>query len=183
MRISQSQDFLIGRYRVGGTIFDAIIFGHYEGKRLMYAARTRNGFTPAVRATLMRKFQGLETGECLFANLPESKGGRWSEGLTAEKMKECRWLKPYWSGSSNFWNGRPMITCDTRGSSHYVKARNLAVLGEEVRIDPARKPHAAQVSGQHVQNYTEESVITPSIDYSVRDFYGNAVSRTCDLSE
>jgi ATP-dependent DNA ligase len=27
-------------------------------------------------------------------NLPEKKGGRWGQGLTAEKMKECVWLKP-----------------------------------------------------------------------------------------
>ena len=28
--------------------FDALIFGYYEGDRLLYAARTRNGFTPAL---------------------------------------------------------------------------------------------------------------------------------------
>jgi len=27
-------------------------------------------------------------------NLPESKSGRWGQGLTAEKMKDCHWLKP-----------------------------------------------------------------------------------------
>ena len=27
-------------------------------------------------------------------NLPDAKSGRWGEGLTKEKMKECRWLKP-----------------------------------------------------------------------------------------
>jgi bifunctional non-homologous end joining protein LigD len=27
-------------------------------------------------------------------NLPESKRGRWGEGLTAEDMDKCRWLKP-----------------------------------------------------------------------------------------
>jgi ATP-dependent DNA ligase len=30
----------------------------------------------------------------LHVNLPEAKSGRWGQGLTAEKMKECRWLKP-----------------------------------------------------------------------------------------
>ena len=30
----------------------------------------------------------------LFRNLPESGKGRWGEGLTAEDMKRCRWLKP-----------------------------------------------------------------------------------------
>jgi ATP-dependent DNA ligase len=31
---------------------------------------------------------------CPFANLPEAKSGRWGVGLTAEKMTDCRWLKP-----------------------------------------------------------------------------------------
>ena len=61
--------------------FDALIFGYYEGDRLMYAARTRNGFTPAVRAQLFKKFRALEIKTCPFANLPEPKGGRWGAGL------------------------------------------------------------------------------------------------------
>jgi bifunctional non-homologous end joining protein LigD len=102
MRVNHRQDFVLGGYTVGGNTFDAIIFGYYEGKRLMYAARTRNGFTPALRVALMKRFQGMETTECPFANLPESKAGRWSEGLTAEKMKECRWLKPLLLGEFEF---------------------------------------------------------------------------------
>ena len=27
-------------------------------------------------------------------NLPEIVAGRWGQGLTAEKMKECVWVKP-----------------------------------------------------------------------------------------
>ena len=37
---------------------------------------------------------GLEIAACPFANLPEARSGRWGQGLTADKMKECRWLKP-----------------------------------------------------------------------------------------
>ena len=36
----------------------------------------------------------LTTANCPFVNLPEKGPGRWGEGLTAEKMKECVWLKP-----------------------------------------------------------------------------------------
>jgi hypothetical protein len=32
--------------------------------------------------------------KCPFRNLPESRKGRWGEGLTAEDMKRCRWLRP-----------------------------------------------------------------------------------------
>jgi len=94
MRINRVQDFVIGGYTVGGNPFDAIIFGYNEGEKLMYAARTRNGFTPAVRASLMKRFRELETGDCPFVNLPGSKSGRWGQGLTKGKMKECRWLRP-----------------------------------------------------------------------------------------
>ena len=56
--------------------FDAVIIGHYEDDRLIYVARTRNGFTPASREALFRRFKGLETAQCPFANLPEAKSGR-----------------------------------------------------------------------------------------------------------
>ena len=94
MRVNQEQNFVIGGYTVGGGTFDALIFGYYDGPRLLYAGRTRSGFTPALRESLMRGFRGLEISECPFANLPEARSGRWGEGLTAAKMKNCRWVKP-----------------------------------------------------------------------------------------
>ena len=107
MRINQGQEFVIGAYTVGGTTFDALVFGYYEGTELIYAARTRNGFTPASRAALLKKMRPLETSNCPFANLPESKKGRWGQGLTAEKMKDCRWVKPVLVGQFEFleWTG------------------------------------------------------------------------------
>ncbi|HEU4688697.1 MAG TPA: RNA ligase family protein, partial [Vicinamibacterales bacterium] len=91
MRINQGQEFVIGGYTFGTNTFDALIFGYYDGSRLIYAARTRNGFTPAVRAQLFKKFQPLKIAECPFANLPEAKSGRWGQGLTKAKMAECQW--------------------------------------------------------------------------------------------
>ena len=43
---------------------------------------------------LFKKFKSLEIDTCHFVNLPEPKGGRWGQRLTAAKMKECTWLKP-----------------------------------------------------------------------------------------
>jgi ATP-dependent DNA ligase len=68
----------------------------------MYAARTRNGFTPASRAELFKKLRPLETTECPFANLPEAKSRRWGAGPTASKMRECRWLKPQLVGQFEY---------------------------------------------------------------------------------
>jgi len=64
-------------YTLGGKNFDALIFGHYEGDLRLYVARTRNGFTPSLREKLFRRFRGLETAECPFANLwrPEADAG------------------------------------------------------------------------------------------------------------
>ena len=107
MRVNQGQEFVIGGYTVGSKTFDALIFGYYQGDRLIYAARTRNGFTPVVRTELMKKFRALETKECPFADLPQAKSGRWGAGLTAAKMKDCRWLKPVLVAQIEFveWTG------------------------------------------------------------------------------
>jgi bifunctional non-homologous end joining protein LigD len=94
MRINRGQEFVIGGYTLGTNGFDAIVLGCYEGGKLIYVARTRNGFTPAARVALFRKFAALEVPDCPFANLPEPRGGRWGQGLTKTKMAECRWLKP-----------------------------------------------------------------------------------------
>jgi len=106
-RINQGQEFVIGGYTIGTRTFDALIFGYYEDDRLIYVARTRNGFTPAMRAQLFRKFRGLEVRDCPFVNLPEEKSGRWGQGLTKTKMADCRWLKPVLVGQFEFleWTG------------------------------------------------------------------------------
>jgi bifunctional non-homologous end joining protein LigD len=94
MRVNAGQELVIGVYTPSPKNFDALVIGYYQDGKLIYAARTRNGFTPASRAELFKKLKPLEIAECPFANLPEKKAGRWGAGLTAAKMEECRWLKP-----------------------------------------------------------------------------------------
>jgi DNA ligase D-like protein (predicted ligase) len=107
MRINQGQEFVIGGYTLGGATFDALVFGYYEGKDLIYVARTRNGFTPHLRAQIMKRFDGLQVADCPFVNLPEERNGRWGQGLTREKMKECRWLKPKLVGQFEYLEWTP----------------------------------------------------------------------------
>jgi DNA ligase D-like protein (predicted ligase) len=107
MRVNQEQEFVLGGYTVGGTTFDALIFGRYDGKKLMYAGRTRSGFTPRLREDLMKRFRQLEIQACPFANLPEAKSGRWGAGLTAAKMDACRWLKPTLTGRFEYMEWTP----------------------------------------------------------------------------
>jgi ATP-dependent DNA ligase len=56
MRVNQEQEFVIGGYTVGGDTFDALIFGHYGGLKLMYTGRTRSGFTQRLREDLIKRF-------------------------------------------------------------------------------------------------------------------------------
>jgi len=75
MRVNQGQELVIAGYTPSPKNFDALAIGYYENAKLMYAARTRNGFTPASRAELFRKIKPLEITDCPFANLPEKKAG------------------------------------------------------------------------------------------------------------
>src|SRR5579864_3409833 len=107
MRVNQGQEFVIAGYTSSPKNFDAIIFGYYDGPKLVYAARTRNGFTPGSREKLFKAFKGLEVKECPFANLPEASAGRWGQGLTADKMNDCRWLTPALVGQFEFLEWTP----------------------------------------------------------------------------
>jgi DNA ligase D-like protein (predicted ligase) len=115
MRVNRARPFVIGGYTRGARTFDAVVVGYFDGGRLIYVARTRNGFTPASRAALFAAFKGLETPECPFANLPEARGGRWGEGLTKAKMAECRWLRPVLVGQVEFleWTADDLLRHST----------------------------------------------------------------------
>jgi DNA ligase D-like protein (predicted ligase) len=107
MRVNLGQEFVIGGYTPSAHNFDAVVIGYYEAKKLIYSARVRNGFTPATRVKLFKLLKPYETDKCPFSNLPEQKAGRWGAGLTAAKMKDCRWLDPALMAQFEFleWSG------------------------------------------------------------------------------
>jgi ATP-dependent DNA ligase len=73
---------------------DSIIVGYYKANDLVYVARVRNGFVPASRRQVFGRLRSLEVPDCPFINLPKTHRSRWGEGLTAEDMKKCVWLRP-----------------------------------------------------------------------------------------
>lgn len=93
-RVNRGQEFVIGGYFPGAHGFDSLIVGYYEGDKLMYVTRTRNGFVPASRRQVFSKLKHLVTPACPFVNLPETKRARFGEELNAEKMKKAVWLRP-----------------------------------------------------------------------------------------
>src|SRR5215467_5947845 len=93
-RVNRGQELVIGGYLPGPHGFDSLIVGYYRGKDLVYVARVRNGFVVASRRQVFEKIRHLASPTMPFVNLPDTHKSRWGDELTAEKMKECVWLRP-----------------------------------------------------------------------------------------
>jgi bifunctional non-homologous end joining protein LigD len=91
LKVKRAQELVIGGYTPGKP-FDALIVGYYEGKKLYFAAKVRNGFVPHIRREVYQKLEPLETDACPFDNLPEKSRTPWA--MTREEMKQTVWLKP-----------------------------------------------------------------------------------------
>ena len=94
LRANLEQEFVIGGYVPGARGFDALLVGVYENKELIFVAKVKNGFVPRIRDEFFPALKALQTAQCPFKNLPEKRASRWGESLTAEKMEQCRWVKP-----------------------------------------------------------------------------------------
>jgi bifunctional non-homologous end joining protein LigD len=104
-RLSYGQEFVIGGYIPSPLGVDSLVVGVYRRKELHYTARVRAGFVPATRRSVFNAIKHLKTSVCPFVNLPEKNAGRRGQGLTAEKMVQCVWLKPRRWPRLNSWNG------------------------------------------------------------------------------
>jgi DNA ligase D-like protein (predicted ligase) len=106
-RVDLRQEFVVGGYVGSNLGVDSLVVGFYRGKDLIYAARVRAGLFPATRREVFERLKHLRTPKCPFANLPEPAAGRWAQGLTAEKMKECVWVRPEMVAEIQFleWTG------------------------------------------------------------------------------
>ena len=93
-RTNMEQEFVIGGYIPGARGFDALLVGVYEDKELIFVAKVKNGFVPRIRNEIFPLLKALQTAQCPFKNLPDKRASRWGESLTAEKMEQCRWIKP-----------------------------------------------------------------------------------------
>jgi ATP-dependent DNA ligase len=93
-RTDREQEFVIGGYIPGAHRFDALLVGVYENKELIFVAKVKDGFVPRIRDEILPAVKKLSVVHCPFKNLPEKSASRWGESLTAEKMNQCRWVKP-----------------------------------------------------------------------------------------
>lgn len=95
-RIGCEQEFVVGGFRHGqhAEDFDALLVGVYQGRKLRYAGKVKDGFTPRERQIVLRAARPLARKKPPFSELPIGQGGRWGEGLTEEDLKRITWLAP-----------------------------------------------------------------------------------------
>lgn len=95
VKFSLRQEFVVAGYKPDGAGFDSVLVGFHDERKLLFAGKVRAGFTTHTRRDIARRLQGLEIPACPFANLPNATGRtRWGEGITAEDMRELRWVEP-----------------------------------------------------------------------------------------
>jgi bifunctional non-homologous end joining protein LigD len=94
LKIDKSQEFVIGGYKPDAGSFQSILSGYYDGKKLLFSGKVRQGFNPASRRRLLHAMRPLLTRKCPFQNLPSSRKSHFGEGITTDEMKELCWLKP-----------------------------------------------------------------------------------------
>jgi bifunctional non-homologous end joining protein LigD len=129
-RVNLEQEFVIGGYIPSTLGVDSLGVGFYRGKDLFYAARVRAGLVPATRRELFERLKHLKTPKCPFVNLPEEAAGRWGQGLTAEKMQECVWVRPElvariqfleWTGADHLRHTKLIALRDDKDPSMVVR--------------------------------------------------------------
>jgi DNA ligase D-like protein (predicted ligase) len=129
-KTNKGQELVIGGYKPGTNGFEYLLVGYYEGSDLIFIAKIRNGFTPALRAEVAQRFARLRTTECPFANLPEPASARRGEAITADVMKKIQWLRPKlvahiefteWTTGNHLRHSRFIGLRDDKQASEVVK--------------------------------------------------------------
>jgi ATP-dependent DNA ligase len=92
--LTQAQEFVVGGFMPATHGVEASLIGFYKGRELQFCASVRAGFVPASGLELFARLEPLITKRCSFVNVPERSPGRWGQGLTAEKMESCIWVRP-----------------------------------------------------------------------------------------
>jgi hypothetical protein len=105
MHILQRRDLVNGGYTPGGRGFDAILVCYYEGRKLMFVAKVRAGFTLRLGMLYSISFTALRpklVRSRFTGDAPKSVGRRRQSG----RMLKCRWLRSHLSATIESLNGR-----------------------------------------------------------------------------
>ena len=131
-KVNRGQELVIGGYKPGKNGFDNLAAGYYDGDKLMFIAKVKNGFVPDLKAEILSRLKPLQTTTCPFANLPEPKNARRGEALTAEAMKKYRWVRPElvaqvdftdWTDANHLRHSRFVALRDDKDPKEVVRER------------------------------------------------------------
>jgi ATP dependent DNA ligase C terminal region len=82
---------------------------------------------------LFEKLKKMIMAKCPFVNLPKSHKSRWGQGLTAEDMKKCVWLRPKsvaqiefleWTKANHLGHARFIALRDDKGPRFVEKEKS-----------------------------------------------------------
>ncbi len=105
LKCVNEQEFVIGGYtppKGSRDFFGALLVGHYEDGKLLFASKVGSGYTQASLRKLFNLFKPLRRATCPFVNLPTKRAGKFGQGVTASNMKLCTWLAPKLVGQIRF---------------------------------------------------------------------------------
>jgi bifunctional non-homologous end joining protein LigD len=91
------QEFVIGGFtppQRSRQHFGALLVGHYQKGKLIYAGKVGTGFDGRGLAALHARFARLTAKACPFANLPLDHRSRFGSGMTRAVMRTVTWLRP-----------------------------------------------------------------------------------------
>ncbi|MDB6130930.1 MAG: polymerase LigD, ligase domain protein, partial [Verrucomicrobiales bacterium] len=97
IKVNLQQEFVIGGYTApqgSRSYFGALLVGFYQSGKLRFASKVGTGFDQKILRELYHRFNRLKHPECPFVNLPESRSGRFGQGITRAEMKKCSWVEP-----------------------------------------------------------------------------------------
>jgi len=82
-RFNETAEFVIGGYIPGEGPFARLLVGEWDGDRLVYVKKLKNGFTPYTKEIVFEAIHGLRVRKCPFAKIPPDEG-----------VEDAIWVRP-----------------------------------------------------------------------------------------
>jgi len=71
----------------------ARLSARYDETGLRFAGKVRAGFVPHLRREVLKALKPRHADDCPFVDLPNSKSSRWGGGVTADEMRQIRFVE------------------------------------------------------------------------------------------
>jgi bifunctional non-homologous end joining protein LigD len=107
MRVNRGQAFVIAGYTLGLKNFDAVVFGYYDGGKLMYAGRTRSGVHALVARPVIQALSDPGSGDMPLCQPSRGQKRSLGRGAHCRENERMSVLKPLLVGRFEFVEWTP----------------------------------------------------------------------------